>query len=162
MSTAVRTADGLTPVQAQVRQFIEDFARQSGHPPSYREIADAVGLASLSSVSLHMCTLQKKGYLVREPGRPRTAVVRPGGVAPARPEDAVPVRRRPGAGPARRLRLACGTRRMFRWRAGSRPGTRSCPASRCSRPMRPKTRSCCPGSWSARGSCSCSGCPVIR
>ncbi len=102
MSTAVRTADGLTPVQARVRQFIKDFARQSGHPPSYREIADAVGLASLSSVSLHMRTLQKKGYLVREPGRPRTAVVRPGGVAPARPEDAVPVRPAPSepAGPA--------------------------------------------------------------
>ena len=66
----------LTPIQARIRRFIEDFAQQSGHSPTYRDIASAVGLASLSSVSLHVCTLQKKGYLFREPGRPRT-VVRP-------------------------------------------------------------------------------------
>ena len=84
-SAAARTVGGLTPVQARVRQFIEDFAQQSGHPPSYREIAEAVGLASLSSVALHMRTLQKKGYLVREPGRPRTAVVRAGRAVPVRP-----------------------------------------------------------------------------
>jgi repressor LexA len=79
----------LTPIQARIRGFIEDFGQRSGHSPSYREIAEAVGLASLSSVSLHVGTLQKKGYLVREPGRPRTAVVRPG--------DAVPVRTAPDA-----------------------------------------------------------------
>jgi len=87
------SAAALTPIQARIRRFIEDFGQQSGHAPSYREIADAVGLASLSSVSLHMRTLQKKGYLDREPGRPRTAVVRPG--------DAVPVRPASGSGPVR-------------------------------------------------------------
>ena len=80
-------AAALTPIQDRIRRFIEDFGQRSGHSPSYREIAEAVGLASLSSVSLHVRTLQKKGYLVREPGRPRTAVVRPG--------DAVPVRTAP-------------------------------------------------------------------
>jgi repressor LexA len=89
MSSAV----ALTPIQAQIRRFIEDFGQRSGHAPSYREIAEAVGLASLSSVSLHMRTLQRKGYLDREPGRPRTAVVRPGDAVPVRPaSDTGPVR----------------------------------------------------------------------
>jgi repressor LexA len=83
------SAAALTPIQARIRQFIEDFGQQSGHSPSYREIGTAVGLASLSSVSLHVRTLQKKGYLIREPGRPRTAVIRP--------PDAVPVRPAPSA-----------------------------------------------------------------
>lgn len=79
------SAAALTPIQARIRQFIEDFGQQSGHSPSYREIASAVGLASLSSVSLHVRTLQKKGYLIREPGRPRTAVIRPADAVPVRP-----------------------------------------------------------------------------
>lgn len=79
------SAAALTPIQAQIRGFIEDFNQQSGHSPSYREIAEAVGLASLSSVSLHVHTLQKKGYLIHEPGRPRTAVVRPGDAVPDQP-----------------------------------------------------------------------------
>lgn len=79
------SAAALTPIQARIRRFIEDFGRRSGHPPSYREIADGVGLASLSSVSLHMRSLEKKGYLIREPGRPRTAVIRPADAVPVRP-----------------------------------------------------------------------------
>lgn len=94
------SAAALTPIQARIRRFIEDFGQQSGHSPSYREIADAVGLASLSSVSLHMRTLEKKGYLIREPGRPRTAVVRPADAVPVRPAPCGP------AGPA-----AAGDRR---------------------------------------------------
>jgi repressor LexA len=79
------SAAALTPIQARIRRFIEDFAQRSGHSPTYRDIASAVGLASLSSVSLHVRTLQKKGYLFREPGRPRTVVVRPGDAVPVRP-----------------------------------------------------------------------------
>ena len=84
------SAAALTPIQARIRRFIEDFGRRSGHPPSYREIADAVGLASLSSVSLHMRSLEKKGYLIREPGRPRTAVIRPADAVPVRPAPSRP------------------------------------------------------------------------
>ncbi|HTT51831.1 MAG TPA: transcriptional repressor LexA [Streptosporangiaceae bacterium] len=83
------TTGDLTPIQSRIRQYIEDFALDAGHAPSYREIGRAVGLASLSSVSLHVHTLQRKGYLIREAGRPRTAVVRAG--------DPVPVPRAPGA-----------------------------------------------------------------
>lgn len=92
------SAAALTPIQARIRRFIEDFAQQSGHSPTYRDIASAVGLASLSSVSLHVRTLQKKGYLFREPGRPRTVVVRPAPTeagaarAAAGPRDAAYVR----------------------------------------------------------------------
>ncbi len=100
------SAAALTPIQARIRRFIEDFGQQSGHAPSYREIADAVGLASLSSVSLHMHTLQKKGYLDREPGRPRTAVVRPGDAVPVRPaSDTGPVRADAGPRDAACVRL---------------------------------------------------------
>jgi repressor LexA len=100
------SAAALTPIQARIRRFIEDFGQQSGHAPSYREIADAVGLASLSSVSLHMRTLQNKGYLDREPGRPRTAVVRPGDAVPVRPaSDTGPVRADAGARDAACVRL---------------------------------------------------------
>jgi repressor LexA len=100
-------AAALTPIQARIRRFIEDFGQQSGHAPSYREIADAVGLASLSSVSLHMRTLQTKGYLIREPGRPRTAVVRPGDAVPVRPAASDAGAARADAGPrdAARVRL---------------------------------------------------------
>jgi repressor LexA len=100
------SAAALTPIQARIRRFIEDFGQQSGHAPSYREIADAVGLASLSSVSLHMHTLQNKGYLDREPGRPRTAVVRPGDAVPVRPaSDTGPVRADAGSRDAACVRL---------------------------------------------------------
>jgi repressor LexA len=98
-------AAALTPIQARIRRFIEDFGQQSGHAPSYREIADAVGLASLSSVSLHMRTLQTKGYLIREPGRPRTAVVRPGDAVPVRPAASDVARADAGPRDAARVRL---------------------------------------------------------
>jgi len=100
------SAAALTPIQARIRWFIEDFGQRSGHAPSYREIADAVGLASLSSVSLHVRTLQKKGYLDREPGRPRTAVVRPGDAVPVRPAtDPGPVQADAAPRDAARVRL---------------------------------------------------------
>ena len=71
------SAAALTPIQARIRRFIEDFGQRSGHSPSYREIADAVGLASLSSVSLHMRTLQNKGL----PGPRAGAAAHRGGPA---------------------------------------------------------------------------------
>jgi repressor LexA len=77
------TGRDLTSVQRQVHRFIEGFAQRHG----YRQIGDGVGLASLSSVSLHMGTLQKKGYLSCEPGRPRTAVARSYGSSAIRKED---------------------------------------------------------------------------
>jgi repressor LexA len=70
------TGPHLTDRQRKVLQAIEDTTQACGYPPTMREIGDAVGLASTSSVSYQLSALAKKGYLSRGPGRPRTAVVR--------------------------------------------------------------------------------------
>jgi repressor LexA len=66
----------LTLRQLKIVQVIDDRMRRDGYPPTLREIGDAVGLTSTSSVSYQLSSLQKKGYLSRGAGRPRTAVVR--------------------------------------------------------------------------------------
>jgi repressor LexA len=67
----------LTDRQRKILQAIEGSTQASGYPPTMREIGDAVGLASTSSVAYQLSALAKKGYLSRGPGRPRTAVVHP-------------------------------------------------------------------------------------
>jgi repressor LexA len=67
----------LTDRQRKILQAIEGSVQVSGYPPTMREIGDAVGLASTSSVAYQLSALAKKGYLSRGPGRPRTAVVHP-------------------------------------------------------------------------------------
>jgi repressor LexA len=71
------TSDDLTTRQRKIIQVIEDSARRDGYPPTLREIAESTGLASTSSVAYQLSALQKKGYLSRGSGRPRTAVVYP-------------------------------------------------------------------------------------
>lgn len=51
--------------------FVQEFGRREGYSPSYREIAEALGLA-ISTVSYHVSVLQNDGSLHREPGQPRT------------------------------------------------------------------------------------------
>jgi repressor LexA len=67
---------GLTPLRREIMRVIEASLRDKGYPPSIREIGDAVGLASTSSVSYQLSVLEAMGYLSREAGRPRTMVVR--------------------------------------------------------------------------------------
>jgi repressor LexA len=67
---------GLTPRQRKVLEVIRDHVERVGYPPSVREIGDAVGLTSTSSVAHQMRTLEKKGYLRRDPNRPRALDVR--------------------------------------------------------------------------------------
>ena len=62
--------------QRKVLQVIRESIEKRGHPPTLREIGDAVGLTSTSSVSHHLRTLQRAGYLNRDWGRPRTVEVR--------------------------------------------------------------------------------------
>src|ERR1022692_3837560 len=71
------TGQDLTPRQRKIIQAIEDSMQRYGYAPTMREIGEAAGLASTSSVSYQLSTLAKKGYLSRGAGRPRTAVVRP-------------------------------------------------------------------------------------
>src|ERR1700753_4276659 len=65
--------------QEQVLQVVRAGVARRGYPPSIREIGDAVGLKSTSSVAHHLKALQEKGYLHRDPGRPRTVEVLPAG-----------------------------------------------------------------------------------
>ncbi|HEX4093381.1 MAG TPA: transcriptional repressor LexA [Trebonia sp.] len=66
----------LSDRQCKIVQIIDDSVRCNGYGPSLREIAEAVGLASTSSVSYQLSVLAEKGYLTREARRPRTAVLR--------------------------------------------------------------------------------------
>jgi repressor LexA len=61
----------LTDRQRQVLEFIDGEVRRRGYPPSVREIGEAVGLSSSSTVHAHLAALQDKGYLVRDPTKPR-------------------------------------------------------------------------------------------
>jgi predicted DNA-binding transcriptional regulator YafY len=67
--------DVLTWRQRKVLQVIRDSIKERGYPPSLQEIGKAVGLTSTSSVSHHLRTLQRAGYLHRDSGRPRTVEV---------------------------------------------------------------------------------------
>jgi repressor LexA len=68
--------EGLTLRQRKVLEFIRESVERRGFPPTIREIGDAVGLASTSSVSYQLITLQKKGYLRRDATKPRAVDVR--------------------------------------------------------------------------------------
>jgi repressor LexA len=83
MSSGQPSEATLTARQQRIIQVIETCQRDLGYSPSMREIGDATGLASTSSVSYQLSALEKKGFLVRGARRPRTAVVRPVS-APAR------------------------------------------------------------------------------
>jgi repressor LexA len=69
-------ATGLTPRQHKVLDVIRDSVERRGYPPSMREIGEAVGLTSTSSVAHQLATLEKKGFLRRDPNRPRAVEVR--------------------------------------------------------------------------------------
>ncbi|MEJ5945095.1 transcriptional repressor LexA [Pseudokineococcus basanitobsidens] len=79
MPDAPAARDGLTTRQRKVLECIGDAVSRRGYPPSMREIGEAVGLTSPSSVSHQLAALQRKGYLRRDPRRPRAIeVVQPG------------------------------------------------------------------------------------
>ena len=88
-------ANGLTPRQRRILQVIQHEVDNVGYPPSIRELAKQAGLASTSSVSYQLKILQEKGFLRRDPNRPRALVVTvpdgdgandgaPGAAAPSR------------------------------------------------------------------------------
>ncbi|MCW2852920.1 MAG: lexA [Nocardioides sp.] len=68
-------ATGLTPRQLRVLATIKDSIERRGYPPSMREIGQAVGLTSSSSVAHQLKTLEEKGFLKRDPNRPRALEV---------------------------------------------------------------------------------------
>ena len=70
------TDTALTGKRREILEFIAAQLRDRGYPPSVREIGEAVGLTSSSTVHTHLTTLQKQGYLRRDPTKPRAIEVR--------------------------------------------------------------------------------------
>ena len=66
----------LTGKRREILDFIAEQLRERGYPPSVREIGEAVGLTSSSTVHTHLTTLQRQGYLRRDPTKPRAIEVR--------------------------------------------------------------------------------------
>jgi repressor LexA len=97
-------ADGLTLRQRRILEVIKDTVERRGYPPSIREMGDAVGLASSSSVAHQLKMLEAKGFLRRDPNRPRALEVLLPGTAGG---TALPSERRAGI---RQLSLSNQTR----------------------------------------------------
>ena len=68
-------AHGLTPRQRRILEVIKDAVESRGYPPSIREMGEAVGLASSSSVAHQLKALEQKWFLRRDPNRPRALEV---------------------------------------------------------------------------------------
>src|ERR1700740_1601113 len=77
-------ASSPTERQRTILNVIRASVNSRGYPPSIREIGDAVGLTSTSSVAHQLRTLERKGYLRRDPNRPRAVDVRGADEAGAR------------------------------------------------------------------------------
>lgn len=67
----------LTARQRQILDFIRMTTREQGFPPSVREIGDAIGLSSSSSVHAHLTALEKKGYIARNGSSARAMTINP-------------------------------------------------------------------------------------
>jgi repressor LexA len=69
-------AEDLTGRRREVLEALRRLTARDGHPPTLREVADDVGLASPSSVLHHVRVLATEGHVELRPGRPRTIVER--------------------------------------------------------------------------------------
>ena len=74
----------LTSRQREILDYIKATVTDRGYPPAVREIGDAVGLSSPSTVHSHLSTLVKHGYLRRDPSKPRAIEVVDGSRDPSR------------------------------------------------------------------------------
>ncbi len=90
--------DELTDRQRGILEFIDQQTRDRGFPPSVREIGAAVGLTSPSTVHSHLATLQRLGFLRRDPSKPRAIEVRYDPTSGAASIDRRPVRHVPLVG----------------------------------------------------------------
>ncbi|MBF0671400.1 MAG: transcriptional repressor LexA [Salinibacterium sp.] len=88
-----RRRKSLSEKQLAILEFIQRAVSTKGYPPSMREIGDAVGLASLSSVTHQLGQLELSGYLRRDPNRPRAIEVLidlPQNERSESPDDSIP------------------------------------------------------------------------
>jgi repressor LexA len=83
----MQTSTELTARQREIWSFVLDYSDRHGYPPTVREIGEAVGLASPSTVHAHLANLERAGLLRRDPTKPRALELlgreRPVDVAPA-------------------------------------------------------------------------------
>jgi repressor LexA len=88
------TTRSLTGRQQAILDCIADHVEQHGYPPSVREIGESVGLGSPSTVHAHLETLERLGYLRRDPTKPRAIEIRPDpamGAVERRPMKLIPL-----------------------------------------------------------------------
>jgi repressor LexA len=89
--------DQITPRQRRILDYIKKAVRERGYPPTVREIGEAVGLTSSSSVHSQLANLERRGLLRKDPTKPRALGLKlPGG--PRDPGVAVPLLGRIAAG----------------------------------------------------------------
>ena len=80
-------SNDLTSKQRDILEYIEDHVSRKGYPPSVREICEAVGLKSTSTVHGHLQRLEKKGYIRRDQTKPRAIGVLEG----SDPDNIIPL-----------------------------------------------------------------------
>lgn len=82
----------LTKRQKEILIFVQRYSDAHGYPPSVREIGQALGLTSSSTVHSHLSALEKKGYLRRDPSKPRALeILRDEREIPAKKMVTVPI-----------------------------------------------------------------------
>jgi repressor LexA len=90
---------GLTKRQREILTYVMSSMQQRGYPPSVREIGAALGLTSSSTVHSHLTALEKKGFIHRDPSKPRAIeILKDGASQPPKRVVNVPVLGRIAAG----------------------------------------------------------------
>ncbi|OFX27219.1 MAG: repressor LexA [Armatimonadetes bacterium RBG_16_67_12] len=91
-------ASQLTHRQQEILTFVQRYAESHGYPPSVREIGQAMGLTSSSTVHSHLEALARKGFLRRDPSKPRALEILRDGHGPQARTVSLPVIGRVTAG----------------------------------------------------------------
>ena len=95
-------AKGLTDKQRRVLEYIIDYQKENGYPPTIRETGDAFGIGSLRGVTVHLDALVRKGFVTRDRASRSLRIIAPDPRDPA--PDAMPVSA-PIVPPANRVRV---------------------------------------------------------
>ena len=74
---------GLTKRQREILNYLMESMQDRGYPPSVREVGAALGLTSSSTVHSHLAALEKKGYIHRDPSKPRAIEILKDGASQA-------------------------------------------------------------------------------
>ena len=89
----------LSKKQEEILTYIKDFTLEKGYPPTVRDICEAVSLKSTSSVHAHLSTLERNGFIRRDPTKPRAIEIIDEGFQMVRQEmTSIPIVGRVAAG----------------------------------------------------------------